>query len=1634
MDYNPHQHLPLYAAADLHSLGNHNPQLLIDPNERPEISTTDSITKFLRASLAAGQNEIFGMIGTVGSWLPGAAPYEAEKLEDRLLMIDSNLADYYIEHKDAVDIVGFVASSFLPGMGGVKVLNATQLALHSAIKSGKIGSTMGRAVGLLTPNQPALVQKAIKEITANDQPFKLLKGNTLKALGAGFGKNALDAAAFETAVAATMYNSPVLEDQDFSDLFWNGVTFATVGGVVGGLFSGAAAVGAIKRGAKAEAEKLAPWKKLIEPRTQLTPAEKFQFYLEQKTSLPAVPAKTGDTAFDDFVHNASLARERTIRDLDLRLLESSNQLAKGDLDLGKALFHATKDAKLDEGINLFGQAVEAGRLAKPLELEKEFKSLVKKTSGGLAGTPDELERMGNIAVRYMHITGETAGEVSEYAPKVQRLADTVNPKKGERVRVDGNKVIAGNFREEFHPNKSWDIFEATPLQAEARRLWAMSSAPLKSGAILDYSDIPMLEKALREQTPNAKIKLLDGSIIDSPGGASLLDFIKEAKEVVATQWLDKGISKLSQDEIASIVNVNPSVLRGLKSANPDTYFADLFAAKKYTQQLVDSGARLENQGLVDITNLPSVMKVAYDTTPVIAEDGNKITGMLIVQHKQRMYQDSVDRVVAATLPPKHLAVLPDLTVEHALRANSVDAPGRGFFSTSNSDYATSGNVFEFIGTLANKMKLTMEDAFKDRTSHVITALGRNEKAAVEWSVLQQKVRNMPEHYVVDPSGEKRLLLKKDVEFEAKVLQYEKAGKDISKLQPPAIDPNIPREILIQHDETYNMLLAHIEEDGRRTAAHAGLSATQGVESIRTSGSGVFYPPAPNPRDYKYFTFVEDTSIIGAGRKRMIYAQSEQALNDLIASVNKGKPDHWRVYTRKESEEYFKRSGTFEFEQTMDDIDFDRQLKRLGASASEFVPTNPQKIVDDWLNWNVEKERGLVTTMLAAKYQHVFDTLKHMGNQYTNLATSVKGSARSLVKFAEATVDNPYADYIRTALGLPRNAPFESWWFTPQRKFEGAISRMYETVSNVFKDSSLGSGEALEKINANLREAGYKGLNYDESIALWTNNNAPRGIVTSVARKANALMATLTLRLDFMNSAVNTISANILYYPEIQRAYKALKELDPKLVEHATISVPGSGGDRILSPIKLHGNAIKNYFRLIREPNDPLIPMYKEYGFMTSISDQYRHIIDDITFTGQETAKELLEKEKLIHRWREKLQDWVQVGEKVTGNKFAEDFNRFLAADTARQIFEPAVAKGLISESEMWANMSTFVRRTQGTYDAFMRPAAFQGPVGQFIGLFQTYQFNLMQQLFRHVQDGGTKNAMMLLGLQGTIWGMNGLPGFNFVNTHLIGTASGNNESRDIFSTLYSGPSVEAAEWLMYGAGANLLGLISDDLKTSMYTRGDINPRHLTILPTSLDEIPAVGAAIKIFSGIKQSYKTMGAGGDTWQTFLTGLEHSSINRPLAGLAQVLQATTNPALQSYSTTRQGNMIASNDLLSLANLSRLAGGRPFDEAVIRDLEFRSQVYNAHMDKKKQQLGRAIKSAAMAGQDVSEEEVRQFAQSWVGMGGDIMKFNQFMLEQMTNANETTAMRLQESLKSPVLQRLQRQMGGAESPTENLF
>ena len=102
-------------------------------------------------------------------------------------------------------------------------------------------------------------------------------------------------------------------------------------------------------------------------------------------------------------------------------------------------------------------------------------------------------------------------------------------------------------------------------------------------------------------------------------------------------------------------------------------------------------------------------------------------------------------------------------------------------------------------------------------------------------------------------------------------------------------------------------------------------------------------------------------------------------------------------------------------------------------------------------------------------------------------------------------------------------------------------------------------------------------------------------------------------------------------------------------------------------------------------------------------------------------------------------------------------------------------------------------------------------------------------------------------------------------------------------------------------------------------------------------------------------KQIAGGGEMMPAILRGLEHNSISRPLAGFAQTLRGFEDGNV--FSTQKDGSLLWSHDLASWSSVVRLAGARPFDEAITNDALFRVKTYAAIRRERMKSLGETVK-----------------------------------------------------------------------------
>jgi hypothetical protein len=1534
------------------------------------------VAKGVPTTLIAAGTEISNIPATVGNMFMGDKTFELNKARDIMADIDSDLAKYYDDHKLGIDTAGFVVGSFVPGMAGTKVLRAGQGVVRNAFMSGRMGHLTADALGIVPPLRETYIAAAVKQIGSTGNAFALGESNLLRAFAAGFGQQALEGAAWTAMVNATMNQSPILDQRDTSDLMWDVVTGAALGGVVGGLFEGTTAAFKVKAAFNAAEKEVFPW--TIKglggtPVESLSLSDKILYKLQQLDALPAQ-----DPA-NELARRIGTTAAKTQSTLQMEIRALAGELAGGDQDVANLVIRNLEGNDFNKNLSNWLESRKVGRITSTSKIEKEAETLLKDINkkfpdGGLSIDQNDplVKELNKIRVSYANTM---TGEVSADVPKLLNLADKARP---EVVR---NVVKVGT--QSYKQEAVASVKELNGLEAEARYLWAEKSPAFnlpedRTFFVLGNEDIPLMQKALREGFYD-KVRINNRAFGSTQ---ELDDFIKLRQSTIAAEL--KETTKKSNDEIAKIVNADEQVLMG-EVDNAALWNKRQHTRDTYTKQLGD-----------DPLLLPSFVKIVTKSEGAVdATTGHVLEGMAIVAQKEKLYKQAADRIAAEGLRE----ILPD----SAGLANKAvgSSTGAGFVTSESGNYGSQSSFWAYVGQRIHNVIRERRDATREVFTPMLQKLANSMDEAIEWSVLNEKMRGLPGRYKLSPEGDALVYSLDDMTEEA---IEELASKGI----PERIEINSPlvQELVAEHIATNTQRRKMLQ----RVHSNNGYPDKVDVDT--------FYPIPRNVKDTPFFAFVVDDTVSGTGHSKMIYAKDAETLDNMrneIMSDPELRGKGLRVLTKTESEEYYKSIGQYEFERTLNENYINTALARKGKSQSFLPTTDPQKIVNDFLEWHLQRDSSLVRTITEHKYAQDFATLRQYASGALEASKSKFGYISPL-SYAENTAKSPAADLIKMALDITKADEYPLW--TPLNKFlDGAFSNLTDKISKTFGAAT--SPAHLDQINSALKNAGYNDVIVDSALYEAMNGKIARGTLSSIVNKANAIIATFALRSDPFNALNNAVGSSVLLGAETKAVLRAIEAGNAnavgELAQLMKVKVPGTESLQ-LSPAKLIAKQLAEY-----SPSSPKVAWGKQHGFISSITDQYDQTLDTIGLAISRGDESLIQKAMTTAK---SLGDKA---EKWTANKLAEEMNRFVAAGVMKDITDIAVKNGIMTEQTALSYINTFVNRTQGNYLASQRPVLFQGPLGQAMGLFQTYQFNMLQQVFRHVGEGSKKDLAVMMGLQGGIYGMNGLPAFNAINTYVIGAAGGNPENRTLYDAVLSGAGKDAGEWLLYGGLSNGLSLFHPDLKTNIYSRGDINPRHVTLIPLDPSKTPIYQATERMLKNTFEGMNQVAMGADVWGTFLRGVEQNGISRPLAGMAQILEAAGRPDKKVVSSNQQGNMLMAHDLYSLSSLMRVAGAKPLDEAIVNDQMFRVNTWRSKDADKRKQLAEGIKTSILNGNVPDAEQIGEFADSYARYGGKQSEFAAFMANQYTKVSVSQAEELRRNISSPYSKSMQLIMNGGE-------
>jgi hypothetical protein len=1629
--------------ADNHQLGNTGSSIF-DPTTWGDRAT--HAFEFSVSTLTRAVASTWNSVNEVGKLTGISDSSNDASTQDWLTGMDDDLGQYYAANKAAIDITGDVISMFAPGLGGVKMLNWAQKGVELATE-GRAGLNLAAHFGALPTKQAFYAEQAAKDIASSTNTYSLINANLAKSLVSGYAQNALEFAAFNTAAAMTMQQSPLFDQEDLLDIAKNSL--------IGGGFIGAGVMGTatavrtimdLKAAGSVIDKTLNPLKTVLtEPAQGTSPAEGLAIHLnniEASKDLGTL-IQAGDPL--------ATASRKAVSETQTAELNNGRLAAHGltgsDTELGNTLFDVVSGAPAEaaaqklagtlkivragftapEEASIANRTLDTTSLVQDVDAAKQVlgaspigTSAYNAAATKLGTAQDRLAAAQTkidtaiaqpLAVQYMSLAGSDAGTIYSTAPTV-RLADTV---KSESAL----EAVVNNYGHKQGQNWSLATAGGDTKAIESRYIKAMET-PFNPDIAIAPKDIPFLESAfyaMKNDNTLENITLKDGTYLDRPGLQNYLEELKgsEAVRLQDENSLAVGERSLNPYDIAKLVNVDPEFLKVAgTSSNPESVLlANQNTQKLYTAQQIAQGNWSAQKGLIKTYLKPSLAKIVYDTSAADKISNHEVSGMVALKEEQTIYRAQALNVTNAYLgedAPKFAARLPGYLMIGANR----ESVGGGLLTNQNGNYKTLASYMQEIGSQVSKKLQKIGDNIAGTFAPSGHKLLNDPAAGEEFWKVTQQLRQTPEKYahVLDYQGEGPHLVNiKQLDYEAALADAEDAS---TVAEPKFEDTKAPVAIPLTTDGMQTFATDWNRYHLNHATQVQNLRASQGL-TVSPDNTRTFYVPPVDGRQYPHFAFVVDGTVNGTGHITTIHAQDAATLEQLASKVPT--EQGYKIIYKDQSEEWHQAMKDYDYDLGINDNYINTALKRSGVSAPTFPVTNPAKLWDDMMSWRKNQDSGLLRDMLEHRYSPEFAELRRQGAAYDLAENSRKGYVSSLLK---AKSSNPYHDYIKTALYASREGTTPIWSAInrlAQTGVDGAVAKLQAAWSGVKSPADL------ERINDVLKEIGVSTYQDAATYAL-ANHTAPAPALNNFIRGANALLSFTMLRSDPLNAINNGLGHTVLYGTELPRLIKEVgssPEGAGTIKDMMGLTVPGTTS-QILSPVKLMAKVNGDWWNKVigGADNSELYKWAKEGGYLPSFTDQFRVMADNLTLRGAESSTELDTRMNQALGAAKKMGQWLET---ASGNKGVEEYNRFKSAVTAKYVVDAAIAAGKLEPELGPSIINTFVNRVEGVHLAAQRPLMFKGAIGQALGLFQTYQFNMIQQMLRYVGEGDRKAVATLLGLQGSIYGMNGLPAFNAMNTYIVGDAYGNVQHKDIVSQTYGVAGKEMGDWLLYGASSNFM--LSPDAKVNMYSRGDINPRQVTVIPTNLADVPIVGAATKFFGSLATAASKIANGGSVWNSLLQGIEHSGVSRPLSGFAQAMEATANPAGKVYSTDNAGNIVMQNDLMSAMTAARLLGAKPLDEAVSLDAYHRVQVYNASRANQIASLASAIKTSVAGGSVPSPEQITDFTAGYMKAGGKQQQFSQFWNRQVVNANKSKVNQMIDNANNSGNQYMQKVMGG---------
>lgn len=781
----------------------------------------------------------------------------------------------------------------------------------------------------------------------------------------------------------------------------------------------------------------------------------------------------------------------------------------------------------------------------------------------------------------------------------------------------------------------------------------------------------------------------------------------------------------------------------------------------------------------------------------------------------------------------------------------------------------------------------------------------------------------------------------------------------------------------------------LREANQTTVKGAKLSASLRGKSASWNANQ-FYPGALDRQLYKEIVFVKPkvTGLMGDKEFGIIGGPDDKVVQDKLAMLRAKHGDNFEVITQKSNDVRHKELlQDYEDGLTIDSFYFDSSKLNMGKAADLMPDPNPQ-LLWSMLDSYKRQARGVNSNLIKQYYDEEF--------QYLDSLETMRERAAGTFGTKDTTA-SVYQDLKATMLNMPNDNRFKLW-----REGQRGADRLFSAVWNtvVTLPLRMGAPSGLQRflgmdevttikyqeMNALAKKYGLPQM-YTEDLTqeLISSMKVNDQLLASLVPRMNWLGATFTLRLDGIQPLINAISLPILSVPEIGHLVDALPELRKAALKDSlhVKAVDKTGKVLAKEPTnsKLLYQAAVNWFK-----RKDLRERYTSLGIIGQRAELYMNAVES---AAQVSRKLVDNPDDALAATKQALTTGVEFLSKFGDG--TEDFVRFAAADMARQVLEAGGVTGKVADMAI----NTYVNRVTGNYQYAQRPAMFQGFAGQAIGLFQTYQFNLIQQMLRHLGEKPSRAAAMM-GLQTGIFGLQSVPGFEALNNHIAERSKYEGDFYTRAKAAIGQTDVLGAptdEWLLYGLASNFTRpLVGDGI--DLFSRGNLNPRSAIIIPSTWEDVPVISMTTKFASSMMQAADNLAGGVPVSDTFYQALATNGINRPLQGIGQLMAGER--------ITSQGSfLLSTEDLDWWQKGARIFGAKGMDESIAVAHYYRAVKYEAARQDQLESLGRVVKAQVQAG-NWDGEAYTSMMEEYASQGGEVQRFDKWTQNLYKSATQS--------------------------------